>query len=100
MAEIGCNDCHCPHQGLPHIHAVIDQEQIDTFRKAWETAQERPDDLGTTCPDCHAPVNVSCVTVIWRFRRGQFVPICEPRAPHTRRLKRLAKFGPEASARP
>jgi len=50
--------------------------------------------LGITCPDCHAPVGVGCVNVVWRARAGRYLPDCEPRRIHTRRRKLLAKFGP------
>jgi hypothetical protein len=51
--------------------------------------------LSASCPDCHAPVGVQCVTTVWHAQDGQYVPTHVTRAtPHGHRLKRVLKFGP------
>jgi hypothetical protein len=44
VAEISCSDPHCPHQGQAHIHvsAVLDNEQLEAFREAWQDVIARP----------------------------------------------------------
>lgn len=51
--------------------------------------------MAITCPDCHAPVNVQCVTTHWRAADGQFMPYHVNREPHHRRMKRFSRFGAE-----